>query len=198
MEISAILFNQYETLDVFGPIEILGRLKNHFKIKFYSLCGGIVYSSQSVPILTEKIDKAPNKDYTLLIPGGYGTRNEVNNIDLISIIEEKGKRATHIFSVCTGAALLAKTYLLNQKRATTNKRVFNWVKSLNNKVIWIKKARWVVDGNIYTSSGVSAGIDMTLAFISDLLGEEIAEQQCQEIEYIWNKNPENDPFADLY
>lgn len=198
MEVSTILFNEFETLDVFGPIEILGRLKKHFKIRFYSLNGGIIYSSQSVPILTNKIEKVLNKDYMLLIPGGFGTRNEIDNLDLINIIKEKGKKANYILSVCTGAALLAKTDLLNKKRATTNKRAFNWVKTLNNEVIWIKKARWVVDGIIYTSSGVSAGIDMTFAFISDLLGEDVAKQQCQEIEYIWNKNPENDPFADLY
>ncbi|MBN1215888.1 MAG: DJ-1/PfpI family protein [Candidatus Lokiarchaeota archaeon] len=197
MEISTILFNHFETLDAFGPIEILGRLKEQFKIKIYSLDGGIVYSNQSIPVLTDNILEIPNNDFILLIPGGLGARNEINNQKLINIIQKKGMIANYILSVCTGAALLAKTNLLDQKRATTNKRRFIWVKSINKNVMWIKKARWVVDGNIYTSSGISAGIDMTIAFIRDLLGEKIAMRQCQEIEYIWNKNPKNDPFADL-
>jgi transcriptional regulator GlxA family with amidase domain len=65
-------------------------------------------------------------------------------------------------------------------------------------VRWIKKARWVRDGSIYTSSGVSAGIDMALAFVSELIGSDAAKRQSVEIEYLWNEDPDGDPFADLY
>ena len=65
-------------------------------------------------------------------------------------------------------------------------------------MIWVNKARWINDGNIYTSSGVSAGIDMTLGFISDLLGYEVAKKQSIEIEYDWKEDPLWDPFSDIY
>lgn len=75
-------------------------------------------------------------------------------------------------TICTGSALLAKTGLLNDKYATSNKRSFEWVKISFDQVKWIEKARWVVDGKYYTSSGVSAGIDIALVFISDIQGIE--------------------------
>lgn len=75
-------------------------------------------------------------------------------------------------TICTGSALLAKTGLLNDKYATSNKRSFERVKISFDQMKWTEKARWVVDGKYYTSSGVSAGIDMALVFISDIQGIE--------------------------
>lgn len=69
-------------------------------------------------------------------------------------------------SICTGSALLAKCGVLNNIKATSNKKALEWVKQTNENVIWIDKARWVVDGKFYTSSGVSAGMDMALGFVS--------------------------------
>jgi transcriptional regulator GlxA family with amidase domain len=197
-EISTLLFNNFETLDVFGPIEILGRLKDHFNPQFYSQNGGIIVSSQNVSIMTKPISDINSTSFILLVPGGIGTRELVkdkvfiNNLDLLS------KNAEYILTVCTGSILFSKTGLLNGKRATSNKRAFFWTKNESPDVIWIKKARWIKDGNIYSSSGVSAGIDMTLGFISDLLGYDIAKKQSIEIEYDWKEDSEWDPFSELY
>ena len=105
--------------------------------------------------------------------------------------------AEFIFTVCTGSILFSKTGLLYGKKATSNKLYFETTKE-SPDVNWIKKARWVKDGNIYTSSGISAGIDMALGFISDLLGYSIAKQQSNEIEYDWKEDPDWDPFSELY
>lgn len=75
-------------------------------------------------------------------------------------------------TVCTGAALLAATGVLDGKPATTNKRAFEWVRGTRPQVGWRQKARWVSTGKFYTSSGVSAGMDMTLGFIADRWGLE--------------------------
>ena len=88
--------------------------------------------------------------------------------------------------------------LLDGRRATSNKRAFHWAQAESPKVQWVKKARWVKDGNVYTSSGLSAGIDMALGFVSDLLGRDIAKQQSNEIEYEWRENADWDPFSELY
>lgn len=104
-------------------------------------------------------------------------------------------KSKYCLSVCTGSALLAKTGLLNNKKATSNKKAFEWVKSINANVLWIEKARWVVDQKYYTSSGVSAGIDMVLGFVAERFGMIEAKKIAENIEYIWNSDPNNDPFA---
>lgn len=95
--------------------------------------------------------------------------------------------AEYVLSICTGSALLAKAGVLNGIKATSNKKAFDWVVSVSDKIQWCRQARWVRDGKIYTSAGVSAGMDMSLGFIGDLYGMEQAEQIAQDIEYIWNK-----------
>jgi transcriptional regulator GlxA family with amidase domain len=81
-----------------------------------------------------------------------------------------------VTSVCTGAALLARAGILDGRRATTNKRAFQWVVEQGPRVEWVREARWVEDGKFVTSSGVSAGINMTLAVIARLLGKETSER----------------------
>ena len=102
----------------------------------------------------------------MLVPGGIGTRREVNNTKLLEWLVRRAAEAEIVTSVCTGAALLARAGLLDGHRATTNKLSFKWVTEQGPAVEWIKQARWVEDGKFATSSGVSAGIDMTLALIA--------------------------------
>ena len=194
----AILFNNFETLDLFGPIEVLGRLKDHFTVQFYSQEGGIIVSSQNVPILTKSMPELNSTHYILLIPGGIGTRELVKNEVFINQLKSLSRNAEYILTVCTGSILFSKTGLLDGKKATTNKRVFFWTKSESPEVTWIKKARWIKEGNIYTSSGVSAGIDMTLGFVADVLGYDVAKQQGIEMEYDWKEDSAWDPFSELY
>ena len=198
MDLIVILFNDYEALDVFGPVEVLARVKDITNIKFVSLNGGPIVSSQQVPVLTSELAFNDGQEFIFLIPGGRGTRSEVNNEELVKAIKALSSKAKFTLSVCTGSALLAKTGLIDGKEATTNKRAFDWVIQQGLNVKWIKKARWVKDGNTYTSSGVSAGIDMALGFIADVYGLEMAEQIATGIEYIWNKDREDDIFSSLY
>lgn len=191
--IGILLFHNFETLDVFGPVEIFGRLKDLYSIEFYSLEGGIVSSTQNVKIVTEKFREKDSLDI-FLIPGGMGTRKEVDHEALISKIKELSSSATYTLTVCTGSALLAKTGQLNGRAATSNKRAYDWAISQSEKVKWIKKARWTVDGKFYTSAGISAGMDMTLGFIRDVHGIDLARKTAYEIEYTWQENKETDNF----
>lgn len=195
--VDILLFNKFETLDVFGPVEVFGRLPDVFKLNFISVNGGIVESSQNVRVDTNSYENN-NIEKILFVPGGSGTREKVNDINFIEFIKNMANESKYILSVCTGSALLAKTGILNGKRATSNKRAFNWVVEQGQQVNWIKEARWVNDDKIYTSSGVSAGIDMALGFIGDILGKEKAIEISNGIEYIWNENSEYDPFAKMY
>ena len=194
MEIAIIMFNDYETLDVFGPAEIFGRLVSLYDLRFYSLEGGIITNRHKVPVMTEKLETISSNPEIVLIPGGLGTRKEVNNLLLIEKIKELSQASKYVLTVCTGSALLAKSGLLDGKKATTNKRAFSWVSSQGTHVEWDKKARWKVDGKYYTSSGVSAGMDMAFGFLADRHGIDFARKAAKEIEYNWVEDKDNDNF----
>ena len=167
LDVNVLLFSDFETLDAFGPVEVLGRIEK-CRLRFVSANGGIIKSSQGVSIITETLE---NVDFPgiLLVPGGQGTRHLINDNTFIEKLSVIVLQSQYCLTVCTGSALLAKTNLLNGHKATSNKRAFEWVQSVNSDVKWISHARWVVDGKFYTSSGVSAGIDMALGFISERL-----------------------------
>lgn len=193
-DLNIILFDDFETLDVFGPVEIFGRMEGHYNLKFFSEKGSVVTSTQNVETLTRPFAEI-TPGGILLIPGGMATRTLVNNSDYTAKLGVMAEDAKYVLTVCTGTALLAKTKVLNGISATSNKRAFEWVCSLNHEVKWVKEARWVADGRFYTSSGVSAGMDMALGFIADMHGLQTAEELAFSIEYTWHRNKGVDPFA---
>lgn len=194
MEIAVFLFDDFETLDVFGPVEIFGRLTDLYTIRFYSLKGGHIRNKHGVSIFTDKLNDDADKIEVFLIPGGIGTRKEVDNDMLIEKIKIIAGNSNYVLTVCTGSALLARTGLLDHKIATSNKRAFSWVITNGINVLWNKTARWTVDEKFYTSSGVSAGMDMVLGFLSDRYGIEFARKIAFEIEYNWIEDKNNDTF----
>ena len=195
--IACLVFNNFESLDLFGPIEVFSHIAEKPKIFLISEDGKPVISAQGQVINCDYSIKDTFHFDMLCIPGGKGTRQEIFNKPLIQWIKEDYSYSRIIFSICTGSALLAATGLLNDKKATSNKKAFDWVKSTNLKVNWVKKARWVKAENIYTSSGVSAGIDASLGIVSDYFGVNEAKKIAVLIEYIWNENPDLDPFSDI-
>jgi transcriptional regulator GlxA family with amidase domain len=195
-EVITILYDNFETLDVFGPVEILGRIEEDFHLNFYSLKGGIITSSQDVPVYTKPLSSLNFENYILMIPGGMGTRKLVDDTVFLEHLKGLFLDAEYVLTICTGSILLAKTGFLEGKTATTNKRVFKWTQHFP-EVNWVHKARWVKDGNIYTSSGVSAGMDMALGFVADLLGYDVAKEQSIQIEYNWHEESSWDPFSEI-
>ncbi|NOQ32274.1 MAG: DJ-1/PfpI family protein [Helicobacteraceae bacterium] len=196
--LGVLLFEGFELLDVCGPLEIFGRASEHFEIKLVSELSGDVKSAQSVKLVTDHSFSDDENYDMLLIPGGVGTRVLVNSEATLTWLKNNTPKAQLVASVCTGSALLAKANLLDNKKATTNKAAFMWVTEQSNKVEWIKQARWVEDGKFFSSSGVSAGMDMSLAIISKLLGEEEANSIATFIEYEWHKDSSWDPFSKIY
>ncbi len=193
MDINFILFQNFETLDALGPAELLGCIEE-YRLRFFSREGGAIVSKQGVPVITEPFEKM-DRGAVALIPGGLGTRPILADPARIAGLREIASDAGWVLTVCTGSALLAVTGLIDGKRATTNKNVFDWVTSLNQNVNWVRQARWQKDGKFYTSSGVSAGMDMTLDFIADRFSEEKAQAIAAYAEYRWNRNLNDDPFA---
>ena len=195
MHISIILYPDFETLDVFGPVEIFGKVPN-WKMQFYSRDGGLISNRDGVQIATESFNTMPQSEIdTLFIPGGTGARTLILEADYINQLKQLAQKSRYVLTVCTGSALLAKSGLLDGKRATSNKLSFEWVKTSSLQTQWIEKARWVTDGKYYTSSGISAGMDMALAFVQDRAGETVARQIATRIEYRWQQDSQQDEFC---
>lgn len=196
ISVNAIVFSNFETLDIMGPVELFGLLQEHYQVQFYSLDGGLVSNQHGVCIQTKSFSEIePHSESILLVPGGIVTFELVKNQDFLDQLKQLAIQSRHVLTVCTGSSLLAATGVLDGLHATSNKMAFEMVKQLNDKVQWQAQARWVIDGKFYTSSGVSAGMDMTLAFIHDTQGAEVAHACAAEAEYIWNSHPNIDPFA---
>ncbi|NUF08177.1 DJ-1/PfpI family protein [Snodgrassella sp. ESL0324] len=195
MHISIILYPDFETLDVFGPVEIFGKVPD-WKMQFYSRDGGLISNRDGVQIATESFNTMPQSEIdTLFIPGGTGARTLILESDYINQLKQLAQKSRYVLTVCTGSALLAKSGLLDGKRATSNKLSFEWVKTSSLQTQWIEKARWVTDGKYYTSSGISAGMDMALAFVQDRAGETVARQIATRIEYRWQQDSQQDEFC---
>lgn len=195
MNLTVLLFEDFETLDVFGPVEIFGRLTDLYKIRFASLEGRLTGNRHGVNIPTERLEALKNRTEIFLIPGGYGTRKEVYNQALIDAIQSVSEQSKYVMTVCTGTALLARTGLLDGLPATSNKKAFSWVMENGPNVQWNKTARWVSAGKFYTSSGVTAGMDMSLGFLEEQHGLELATRVANDIEYAWIRDKDHDSFV---
>ena len=165
LKIGAVIFPDFELLDIYGPIEFFGMLNDRVSIKMLAEQPGEIKSNQGPKgVADTPLADAADLD-VLLVPGGWGTRAGVSNEFFLELLRAKAESARFVASICTGSALLAKAGILNGKKATSNKMAFDWVTAQGPEVNWIREARWVEDGKYFTSSGVSAGMDMTLGLI---------------------------------
>jgi transcriptional regulator GlxA family with amidase domain len=190
-----LLFNGFEVLDAYGPIELWGNMKTRVQVVTIAARRGEITSTQGPKTVADYgYDDTPHLDL-ILVPGGMGAFQLIQDMPTLKWLREKAKGADIVMSVCNGASLLAAAGILNGHSATTNKMLWKMSTEQGQNVKWIKKARWVDDGTVVTSSGVSAGIDMTLAVIARLYGKDIADQLAKIIEYEPHDNPNWDPFA---
>lgn len=146
---------------------------------------------------THTLDTVPDDLDVLIIPGGLGTRSPLINAT-IAYVTETYPKLDYLLTVCTGSALAARAGLLDGRRATTNKAQWNSSITFGPDTEWVPRARWVVDGNIWTASGISAGIDLTLAFIEEMYGEANATYVSNLMEYERHTDPDWDPFSDVF
>jgi putative intracellular protease/amidase len=201
--IGAILYPGFEMLDLFGPLEMFSLLGSGVvQIHMVAEGAGPVAAAMGVEVgagpkavADYAFHDAPLLDM-LLLPGGFGTMPALENAALLEFLRVRAEQAQVVASVCTGSAILAKAGLLDGHRATSNKQFFQLAVSQSDRVDWVERARWVEDGKFVTSSGVSAGMDMTLAIIERLFGSEAAETVTAAAEYTRHTNADEDPFAD--
>jgi transcriptional regulator GlxA family with amidase domain len=194
--LGAVLYENFELLDLYGPLEMFGAVGSELKIVTVADEAGPVTSFQGPKTLAEfGYAECPELDL-ILVPGGLGTAMQLSDDGaLIAFLRARSPAAEVTMSVCTGSAILAKSGLLDGRRATSNKQFFDFARAQSDTVDWVTEARWVEDGSFATSSGVSAGMDMALGIISRLYGEERAQEIANITEYEWQKDPTTDPFT---
>ena len=195
LTLGAIFYEGFELLDVYGPLEMFGSVGPELRIVTVAQKAGAVTSTQGPKTLAQYgFDDCPALDL-LLLPGGIGTLTELNNETMLEFLRQRSATAQVTMSVCSGSAILAKAGLLDGRRATSNKQFFSLATAQSSKVAWVEQARWVEDKNTVTSSGVSAGVDMALAVIARLYGQERAEKIAAWTEYEWHQDATWDPFV---
>ncbi len=193
--LAAFVFPGFETLDLYGPLEMLGSLPGRVEVAIVAETREAVASVQGQRLLPDAdVDDAPMPDL-LLVPGGDSAIDVLQRERSLDWLRRAAADAELVLSVCTGSILLGGAGILDGRRATTNKRDFLATIGLAPQVEWIRQARWVEDGKYFTSSGVSAGMDMSLAVIGRLFGRDEAEEMAAGCEYDWHDDPHWDPFA---
>jgi transcriptional regulator GlxA family with amidase domain len=195
--LAALVFPGFETLDYFGPIEMLGGFGKETEIITVAKNAAPVPSCHGQRIVVDRVI-ADKDDYDILfIPGGDSALVVGEDDEMLQWLRAASGKAERVLTVCTGSILLGMSGVLDGHRATTNKMDFTSTVHLAPGVDWVKQARWVEDGKFYTSSGVSAGMDMALAVMADLFGMEMADRLALGCEYEWHKDAARDPFAKL-
>ena len=197
--VGILIFPEVEVLDFCGPFEVFSvtRLDEARRRETASPFEVLLVSERAAPLRTtggmeviphHTLTSCPRLD-VLLVPGGWGTRSEVGNRRLIDCIGHRGAAAETLAAVCTGSFLLAQAGLLDGRRATTHWRSLERMRDTYPKVTVVTDRHWVEDGNIVTSAGISAGIDMALRLVARYCGEPIARATARHMEYPY---PESD------
>ncbi|HUJ43024.1 MAG TPA: DJ-1/PfpI family protein [Opitutaceae bacterium] len=176
MNFGFLVFPGLEELDLVGPWEMISVWSK--SLQGPEAC--LLVAETTDPVVCAKgmslnphvsFGGCPRLDY-LLVPGGQGTRRQVDNDTLIRFVAEQAAGCHAVLSVCTGSFILHKAGLLAGRRATTHWASLSRLRELGG--VEVVPQRVVRDGNIWTAAGVSAGIDLALAFIESIAGEEVA------------------------
>jgi len=176
MNFGFLLFPDLEELDLVGPWEIIGVWSKYAGGPEHRLMvsqnGGEIVCAKGMKLVADhSFADCPPLDY-LLIPGGQGTRAEVNNQELLEFVRRQATHCREVLSVCTGSFILQAAGLLDGKQATTHWASLDRLRALHG--VTVDEKRFVRDGHVWTAAGVSAGIDLALALVADQAGEEVA------------------------
>lgn len=180
-----LIFDDFEELDAIGPWEVFSYTKflaPENRVVTIAPTREPVRAAKGLRVIPDhSFADAPQLD-VVLVPGGQGTRREVSNPVLIEWLRKAGAQCRWVTSVCTGALLLHEAGFAKGKRVTTH---WGFVDQLRKRgeVEVLENIRWVRDGNLVTSAGVSAGIDMALWLVGQIHGVDFARKVQKGIEY---------------
>ena len=185
-----LLFHEVEVLDFAGPFEVLSLAEDANTHQKLVSVKTVAQKRESISA-RNGLNVLPDYDFTnapdfdlLIVPGGYGAEEiEIHNQALIDWIKSRATATSILASVCTGAFLLAKAGLLDGKRATTHWMDLDRLAREYPRIAVQRDVKFVDEGNILTSGGISAGINMCLHLLTRLFGAEIARQTARRMEF---------------
>ena len=192
-------------MDFAGPFEVFSvtnelHQDSLFTLRTVALTTDPVTARNGLSVNPDvQLDAMPQADI-VVIPGGDGTRGVLQQPETMNWIQQVSANAEHVLSVCSGALLLAGAGLLNDMPATTHHEVFDTLAELSPTTRLIRDQRFVDNGRIVTSAGISAGIDMSLYMVARLYGHDVAQKTARYMEYPYftgeDKPQSEDQFDD--
>lgn len=189
--VAILVFDEVEVLDFAGPFEVFSVAGSELPAKPYAPFFPYLIGLNEQPVMARggfavqpryRFDEAPAPD-VLLIPGGSGTRRLLKHPALLQWLREQAARVEVLASVCTGALVLGAAGLLDGRRVCTHHQAYERLRELAPGALPQEGRRFVQDGALWTSGGISAGIDMSLALVQALVGETAPVRT--EMEWMW-------------
>jgi transcriptional regulator GlxA family with amidase domain len=192
-----LAFEGVQLLDVAGPVQTFAStnemmseaLVTPYRIVVVSRRGGTIHSSSGLPIVTQPIARAIGRKRvdTLIVPGGAGVHDAAKDPKLVDWVIDQSSAARRIASVCTGAFLLAQAGILAGRRATTHWKSCGRLQQRYPDIRVEPDPIYVQEGKIWTSAGVTAGIDLSLALVQEDLGRTVAMQVARHLVVFLNR-----------
>lgn len=191
--VGIVLFDEIEVLDFCGPFEVFSVVRldeakrreepSPFTVKLVSETGQTITTSGGMRVTPDySFAGCPPLDI-LCVPGGWGTRRELSNPAMLEWLRSRAPQVELLTSVCTGAMLLGFAGLLEGRRATTHWRSLDWMRDSFPHTTVLYDQHVVEDGNLISSAGISAGIDLALQVVARYHGEAIARATAKHMEY---------------
>jgi transcriptional regulator GlxA family with amidase domain len=191
--VGILVFPEVEVLDFCGPFEVFATTRldesrrreepSPYEVVLVAEARDVVVASGGLKVVPDHTTgDCPALD-VLVVPGGWGTRREIANQRLLAWIAGTARGVELLTSVCTGSMLLGTAGLLDGRRATTHWRSLAWMRQSFPTVTVVEDQHVVEDGNVLTSAGISAGIDLALRVVARHHGEEIARATARHMEY---------------
>lgn len=190
--VGIFIFDNVEVLDFAGPFEVFGITgqrtgEGNFRVFTVAEKAGPVRAVNGLSINPDySFADTPSMEI-VVIPGGMGTRPLLKNEAVLEWVRKANSQAELTLSVCSGALVLARAGLLDNKEATTHHGCLDLLQEISPSVTVHADRRFLDNGNIITSAGISAGIDMSLYVIARLLGREQARETARYMEYVWQE-----------
>ncbi|AEG44582.1 DJ-1/PfpI family protein [Isoptericola variabilis] len=187
LHVGVFVFDEAEELDVVGPFEVLSAWAEHSAIKphvsTFSHDGAGVRLAHGLRLVPSRSADDVGPLHVLVYPGGWGTRTLAADPAHLEWLRQIRAQTPVIASVCTGALVLAAAGLLGGRPATTHRDHYDDLAEIDPSVVIDTEARFVDDGDVVTSAGISAGIDMALHLVARLESPDVARAVRRELQY---------------
>lgn len=185
--VGILVFNNVEVLDFCGPFEVFSSSnenKKHFQVHLVANSSEptvTVGGMRVLPDVTSYADCPPLD--VILVPGGFGSRAMAKDTATLDFVKQQAQTAQVVASVCTGALVLGAAGLLKGKTATTHWELLDLLEQSVPECNVTRDKLWIQDGKVWTSAGISAGIDMSLRLVEHIQGSDLAKEVAKYMEY---------------